>query len=130
MILTLSPDSVNFSNFEFVRDNSSISFNGTTYSDQSQNFDILIKNLTGDVLSKYFLDIDDDYIESSFNLDGSIKGKFAEPEMDFNLTMNNLSYNNVKLGNIICNAKYSDKNVLANLVLLTQHIILINRFLF
>ncbi|KAB2842154.1 MAG: hypothetical protein F9K45_07275, partial [Melioribacteraceae bacterium] len=33
MILTLSPDSVNFSNFEFVRDNSSISFNGTTYSD-------------------------------------------------------------------------------------------------
>lgn len=116
MILTLSPDSVNFSNFEFVRDNSSISFNGTTYSDQTQNFDILVKNLTGDVLSKYFLGIDDDYIESSLNIDGSIKGKFSEPEMDFNLTMNNLAYNNVKLGNIISNAKYKDKNVSANLV--------------
>ena len=116
MVLTLSPDSVNFSNFEFVRDNSSISFNGTTYSDQSQNFDIIVKNLTGDVLSKYFMGIEDDYIQSNFNLAGSIKGKFAEPEMDINFTMNNLSYNNVKLGNIICSAKYLNKNVLANLV--------------
>lgn len=116
MTLTISPDSVNFKNFEFTRGVSSFSFDGTTYSDGSQNLKILVDNLTGDIISKYFLDSDIDYIETNLNVKGNIKGKFNEPIMNFNLVMNNLAYNNVKLGNLICDVKYSDKNIYSDLL--------------
>lgn len=116
MTLTLSPDSVTFNNFDFVRGVSSVSFNGTTYSNGSQDLKIFVNNLTGDVFGKYFFQIEDDYIESSLNLEGNIKGKFSAPVMDFNVNMNNITYNNVKLGNLICNASYLDKNISSKLV--------------
>ena len=112
MTLTLSPDSVKFNDFEFVSGNSDVSFNGTTYSDGSQDLKVRVENLTGDIFSKYFLDMDNNYIESSLNLTGNIKGNFSAPVMDFSVSMNNLSYENVKLGNLICDANYSDKNII------------------
>ncbi|MBK8945554.1 MAG: hypothetical protein IPM32_09830 [Ignavibacteriae bacterium] len=99
--VSFSENGIQLSNLNLENTNAQIKLNGQINNDKSHNFFVDVENLPAAVLSTYFVDENGKPIEGDVNVKFSSSGFLTEPDLDMEISVNDISYNNSKFGTLI-----------------------------
>ncbi|HET55659.1 MAG TPA: hypothetical protein ENN33_10645, partial [Ignavibacteria bacterium] len=113
--LLLKPgESLDIQDFSLYNDPAALFVNGIVYNDGRQNLQFNLKDVDGLLLSKLAFESTEKILDATLNIGGYANGTFSEPIFDIEINLDNISYGNVDLGDLIGNLNYSDKNITIN----------------
>lgn len=113
--LLLKPgESLDIQDFSLYNDPAALFVNGIIYNDGRQNLQFNLKDVDGLLLSKLAFESTEKILDATLNIGGYVNGTFSEPIFDIEINLDNISYGNVDLGDLIGNLNYSDKNITIN----------------
>ncbi|MBI1932718.1 MAG: hypothetical protein HYS24_09310 [Ignavibacteriales bacterium] len=105
---SLDTSSVNFtksgiqlSNLILENTGATVNVNGQINNDKSHNFFIDVENLPAEILSTYFISETSKPIEGDVNIKFSSSGFLTQPDIDTEISINDISYNNSKFGSLV-----------------------------
>ncbi|MBK7104034.1 MAG: hypothetical protein IPH62_01980 [Ignavibacteriae bacterium] len=99
--ISFAESGIQLSNLILENTNAAININGQINNDQSHNFFVDVENLPAAVLSTYFVNENDKPIDGDVNMKFSSSGFLSEPDLDMEISINDISYNNSKFGSLI-----------------------------
>ncbi len=113
--LLLKPgESLDIQDFSLYNDPAALFVNGIVYNDGRQNLQFNLKDVDGLLLSKLAFESTEKILDATLNVTGYANGTFSKPILDIEINLDDISYGNVELGNLIGNLNYSDKNITIN----------------
>lgn len=109
--ILFNPEYFKISKCTLHNDTATVNIHGIIESSGKQNLVLDADHISGALLTNYLTGTPDPNFKaySSFNL--LINGEFHDPKIQSNIKVENLSYNNLKLGNLIGSVNYSDKHI-------------------
>ncbi|MCB0744595.1 MAG: hypothetical protein KDC67_11870, partial [Ignavibacteriae bacterium] len=84
---------IQLSNLILENANALVTVNGQINNDESHNFFVEIENLPGEILSSYFANENDNPLKGDVNLNFSSTGFLTEPELNGDISFNEIAYN-------------------------------------
>lgn len=106
-----NPDQFKIANWSLYRDKSKISLDGIIESSGKQNLTLYAANISGDLLERYLLGMNDGLLSADGEMKTKIGGEYHNPTINIDLSVKNLKYTGTKLGNIVGKLDYSDKKI-------------------
>ncbi|MBI9073143.1 MAG: translocation/assembly module TamB domain-containing protein [Melioribacteraceae bacterium] len=107
--LVAMPNSYMVSELELLNNDAKIKLDGTVFQTGEIEAYVDLKNFDEAILKKYIPVFSESDITTSANLVSIVSGTLDEPKIDFSLNVNDITFENVNLGSLICDLKYSDK---------------------
>ncbi|MFA3782572.1 hypothetical protein ABRY23_05840 [Melioribacteraceae bacterium 4301-Me] len=110
-----SSDHMRFENFTLRNGVTTVNINGKIVGDNFQDLTLAVDSITGSILNNYLMNSNQNELSTNGNLTASLNGNFEKPEIDLRLVLKDISYSNVKFGNLIGQFIYKDKTVSTDL---------------
>lgn len=112
--LSYQTDKIDFKNIVLYHSDGQLLINGFLAENEEQNLFVSIKNFEGsDLLQSFSNGNKSNSFNINLNLEGTIRGNYSNPIMNFNLKGNNLSFRGKNFGDLISTFDYSDKNLVS-----------------
>lgn len=112
------PDSIRINDMNIAYDTTSLLVDGTISRTKSQQLNISLQKLPGNVLGYYIFGFFDKNFSAGAYLSAVIEGNLLSPTLSADFNLNNLRLDENKFGNIECNLNYSNSSSHFNLVFL------------
>ncbi len=116
--ILFTPEYLKVDKFLLAHDKSELDIEGDIIKNGDQNLTLNVKNLDGNLLTNYFMNLESPYFSANINLTSKINGTFQNPNIHVDLEVNQIKYGSVDLGHLICESNYQDKKISTNLVFL------------
>jgi hypothetical protein len=101
---------IKLDNFALTNANTKLSIDGNINNDDTHNLVIEINDFPGKIISKYFLDKNQQPINADINFNITSSGLLNSPEIISNLYIDNLAYDGIKFGDLASSFSYLNNN--------------------
>ena len=115
-------DGVQLSNLLLENGSTVLSIDGQLNNDESHNFFVNVESMPGEVLSNYLLSEQNEPFAADINLNLVSSGFLRNPNINLDLKMLNLSYNNVNFGSLTCVANHQNSKTLFDIDFLNSQL--------
>ncbi|MEW6194435.1 MAG: AsmA family protein [Bacteroidota bacterium] len=106
-----NPYRFNIADCSLYHDTTYASLSGTIESSGEQKLNFELGKISGNILSKYFINKDDPNLIANGKLRARINGDFEDPIINTTINIDNLAYKKFNLGKLTGSILYSDKKV-------------------
>ncbi len=99
---------VKLENIILSNKNTKLSLEGKINNDDTHNVQVKINNLSGKILTKYFLNDNQQPINANVNFKINSSGSLTSPVINSNLYVDNLAYDGINFGDLVSSFNYSN----------------------
>lgn len=121
--LIFTEDGLKLNKFELFNGISKIYADAIINKDESHQIVFSANNISGLLISKYFFNFGQKPIDANLNLLLSSTGLLSSPNINVDLTIDDIFYDNINFGSIVSFLKYKDYNSLIDLDLFNYNLI-------
>lgn len=113
--VVFNEDGVQLSNLILQNGSTIVNLDGQINEDESHNLFLIIENMPGEVLSAIIFSKDTPPLGGDINLNLTSSQFLDNPELNLDLSIYNISYNNFDFGSLYCTASHSNSSTLVDI---------------